>query len=190
MTTTNILASYKNNDYKVFLLNDGTKIRKGNSFNAIFPESIDLKITNYCDLACPFCHEQSTKRGKHGDAETILSRLKGLPKGIELAIGGGNPLDFPNLSEFLSKLKDLGFIVNMTINSQHLSMDRYSEIAEKVMPLIYGLGISGTTKNPYEIKETAVNHFIIGEQSVSELVSLSGRYKKVLLLGYKTYGRG
>lgn len=190
MTTTKILASYKNNDYKVFLLNDGTKIRRGNSFNAEFPESIDLKITNYCDLGCPFCHEHSTRRGKHGDEKTILDRLYGLPRGIELALGGGNPLDFPNLKSLLSNLSSMGFIVNMTINSKHLAMEKYQSIANDIFPMIYGLGISGQTENPYESSDKSVNHFIIGEQSIDDLLSLSGRYKKVLLLGYKTYGRG
>lgn len=189
-TTKKIIASYKNNDYKVYLLEDGTKIRRGNSFNAIFPESLDLKITNYCDLACPFCHEHSTKRGKHGNMQVILNRLQNLPRGIELAIGGGNPLDHPDLIQLLSAMKEMGFIVNMTINSEHLAMEKYIEIADKVLPLIYGLGISGIAENKYSKLPNVVNHFIAGENSLEELKQLSSKYEKVLILGYKDYGRG
>jgi len=193
MTTGNIaLKSYKNNDYKVIVCNDGSKIRYGESFNPIFPESIDLKITNYCDLGCPFCHEHSTLRGKHGNPDKIISRLQGLPEGIELAIGGGNPLDFPNIVEFFSRLNELGFIVNMTVNSEHLIQEKYIKIIDNIFHnrLINGLGISGSTKNKYISYDNTVNHFIIGEQSLEEFQNISKIYNKILLLGYKTYGRG
>ena len=46
-----ILYQYKNGNYFVTIYPDGTKIRKtmDDDFIPIFPESIDLKITNYCE---------------------------------------------------------------------------------------------------------------------------------------------
>ena len=64
-----LLQKYKNGNYTVFLYTDGTKekITEEEYFKAEFPDSIDLKITNYCDANCPMCHEKSTRNGKHGN---------------------------------------------------------------------------------------------------------------------------
>ena len=46
-----LIAVYQNGNYVVKLYGDGTKekITSEDSFRASFPDSIDLKITNYCD---------------------------------------------------------------------------------------------------------------------------------------------
>ena len=194
------IVHYTNNNYQVKIYNDGTKVRLSShedELNPIFPESIDLKITNYCDLGCPFCHEKSTKDGLHGDTSTIIRRLYGLPKGVELALGGGNPIIHPRLTIFLHCLKNMGFIVNMTVNSWHLEKNKYNgiKLQEYIRNgLIKGIGISGINKIPnfFLDYEHTINHFIIGHQSLSEYIELSKQYtnKKILLLGYKSYGRG
>ena len=98
-----IIAKYTNGNYKVQILSDGTKIRytKDNAFKPEFPESIDVKITDYCDMGCAYCHELSTPKGKHANLDILLEVLKPLLPGTELAIGGGNPLFHPNLLPFL-----------------------------------------------------------------------------------------
>ena len=79
---------------------------------------MDIKITNCCDMGCPMCHENSTPDGKHAD---ILgpSFLDKLHPYTELAIGGGNPLEHPDLYEFLVKCRERKFIPSMTINQKH-----------------------------------------------------------------------
>lgn len=67
-----LLGIYKNGNYRVRIYDDGTKVREtidpnDNKFIAEFPESIDLKITNRCDMGCKMCHENSTIDGAHGD---------------------------------------------------------------------------------------------------------------------------
>ena len=95
MNTCSLLAKYKNGNYTVRLFSDGTKIRftLDDEFNAMFPESIDIKITNYCDISCLMCHEDSSTKGVHGNLEHPF--LDTLVAGTELAIGGGNPLSHP-----------------------------------------------------------------------------------------------
>ena len=58
-----ILKVYNNGNYKVLLFDDGTKIRKTNEdkFISSFPECIDLKITNKCDMGCKYCFPKNTK---------------------------------------------------------------------------------------------------------------------------------
>lgn len=81
---------YINGNYRVTIYEDGTKEREvpKDFCKPEFPESIDLKITNKCDMGCAYCHENSTLDGKQGHfAHDFLWTLR---PGTELAIGGGN----------------------------------------------------------------------------------------------------
>lgn len=53
---------YRNGNVDVTILSDGTKVRQfdGAQF-VVHPETIDVKITNYCDAGCPFCFPSGTK---------------------------------------------------------------------------------------------------------------------------------
>ena len=72
ITTKQVLHKYKNGNCRVTLYNDGTKIRVCTEKvpSPVFPESIDFKITNYCDRGCKFCHESCTTKGKHANRKT------------------------------------------------------------------------------------------------------------------------
>ena len=64
---------YQNGNYNVHLnLDNGTKIRENDLdfFAPAYPESMDIKITNMCNMGCSFCHENSTPDGLHGDIMT------------------------------------------------------------------------------------------------------------------------
>lgn len=200
MINKDILYQYKNGNTSVTIYNDGTKVREiPDDVNAIldFPESIDIKITNYCDLNCSFCHELSTTKGIHGDLDCLFEKLKDLPSGVEYALGGGNPLSHPDLIPFLEKCKDKGWISNMTVNQKHLV--EYDSLLSKLVDegLIKGLGIS-VSKDVFEEKELkwkdyehTVIHLIIGVHDytiIDNLMSIG--FNKFLLLGYKQFGRG
>ena len=57
------LGSYHNGNYKVYMFDDGTKIRanKLTTLEPDFPESIDMKICNRCDRGCAQCFTAGTK---------------------------------------------------------------------------------------------------------------------------------
>ena len=195
----NILYRYKNGNYFISILEDGTKIRESNDDKLIadFPESLDIKITNYCDAGCSYCHEKSTVAGKHGDLDKAFEILKVLPAGTELAIGGGDPMSHPDLEKFLIKLKNNNYIANITINEKHL--DRYEAILLDFenRGLIKAIGISFTLDihkviNFYKKFNHCVIHIIIGCHSSNVMQEIQKHIKepKVLLLGYKTFGRG
>ena len=120
MMNFNLLKKYQNGNYEVRIYHDGSKIRltKAEEFSPLFPESIDLKITNYCDLGCKMCHEKSSLDGKHALLNHLF--LDTLCAGTELAIGGGNPLAHPDLKAFLIRMKSQGVICNLTVNVIHL----------------------------------------------------------------------
>ena len=189
---------YQNGNYTVSIdLGTGTKIRENDLdfFEAEFPESMDLKITNKCHNGCAFCHENSTRDGKHGDIMSP-SFIDKLHPYTEIAIGGGNPLEHPDLVPFLEKLKSLKMIPSMTIRQNDFmdNLDLITELVDK--KLIYGLGISlVTTKQDGFIEAVqkfpnAVIHVINGIVTLDELEMLAYHNLKILILGYKEVRRG
>lgn len=188
---------YKNGNYMVILnRKDGTKIREteDDSFIASFPESIDLKITNKCDMGCKYCHEDSTTEGKHGDIldSEFINTLKPF---TELALGGGNVLSHPNLISFLEILKCKSIIANITVNQTHFmsNKDLIKDLVDN--DLIKGLGVSLTTPTDDFIDlikqyPNAVIHVINGIVSLEDLEKLYNNNLKLLFLGYKEFRRG
>lgn len=191
-----ILGVYKNGNYHVAMFIDGTKIRvnKLDNLTPAFPESIDMKICNRCDRGCKMCHERSTPYGALADLNApFLDTLKPY---TELAIGGGNPLEHPGLIEFLKRMKAQKVICNMTVHLDHFK-EQYGVIKSLVNDdLIHGLGISvHRALNVFDICEiqefpNAVVHVIAGIVNERAMSSLADRDIKLLILGYKTFGRG
>ena len=188
---------YQNGNYTVTIdTKDGTKIRENNLdfFRADFPESMDIKITNRCKMGCMMCHENSTNDGLHGDI-TSKSFIDKLHPYTELAIGGGNPLDHPDLIPFLEKCKELQLIPSMTVNQFHFMKNKNFIKTLVKQHLIYGLGISLThiTEEFIEaVKEfrNAVIHVINGIVHPVQLEALANNGLKILILGYKEFRRG
>lgn len=193
----NVLNTYRNGNYIVRIYEDGSKVRLtlDDDFNASFPESIDIKITNYCDNNCPMCHENSSINGKHAVLDYPF--LNTLSSGTELAIGGGNPFSHPNLKDFLISMKEKGIICNITVNQNHFV--KYLKVIKKLIDekLIYGLGVSMIDESNIEEiinfakeNENVVIHLISGLINTSLLNKLYDKHLKVLILGYKEIGRG
>jgi len=195
---TTILHNYKNGDYNIKLYSNGTLERTTNVPNPTIehPTSMDVKITNYCDLECKYCHEMSNTNGKHADLDVLLEAIKELPIGVEIAFGGGNPLSHPNLISFLEELKIRGIVANITVNSNHIKP--YLSLLTKLIKenLIHGIGISVTkfTSDLYyvtNISDNVVFHVINGLTDIKligDLVKFNN--SKILILGYKQYGFG
>lgn len=190
-----LLGVYKNGNYSVKILSDGTKIRETNDdeFIPSFAENCDVKITDKCDGGCPFCYEGCTPNGRHGD---ILNYkfLDTLHPYTELAING-NDLSHPDLLVFLQKMRDKKIIVNMTVNQIHFEK-HYTLIKMLIeQKAIYGLGISlkePTNKFVNMVKSipNAVIHVINGVLSEDDYKVLRDNNLKILILGYKHLRRG
>ena len=190
-----LLYAYKNGNYRVRLYDDGTKIKQTNDdcFVASFPDSIDLKITDYCENNCPMCHENSSIHGQHADLEHPI--IDSFMPGTEIAIGGGNPLTHPNLLPFLQKLKDLKVVANITVNQ--MDLQKYQSVLKQLISkkLVYGIGISCMSYSQSAVEfarenPNAVLHLIYGVFPAQDYSQLFDTDLKILLLGYKRYGRG
>ena len=205
------LVSYDNGNVHIDLYNDGTLIRTFDETKPIIvdhPSSMDVKITNYCEPTennpiCAYCHEKSNTKGAHGDINKLLDVISALPAGVELALGGGNPLSHPDLLYLLKTLKTCGYISNITINQKHIN--KYQDLIYKIITeeLVHGIGISYSSvdyladiKPLLKISDNVVFHVIMGVNTVEDIETLykfcqeNNKECKVLVLGYKHYGMG
>ena len=194
-----VLSVYKNGNHQVTIMSDGTKIKEtfdpaADHFTYDFAENVDIKITDYCDGGCPYCHENSTIKGKHGDLKSLEKLFKTITPGTELAIGGGNALAHPDLIWFLELLKEQGVVANITVNQKHIEPYKDLLIDITNRKLVNGIGISLTNSKTFDKKfvkslsDNVVIHTIAGVLSEEDLPAISGM--KALILGYKHLRRG
>lgn len=189
-----LLSKYRNGNYNVAIFDDGTKIRYNDLDCLIpdFPESMDIKISNYCPFGCRMCHERSTENGEYGK---ILNHsfIKTLHKGTELALGGGAVTYHPDLIPFLQELKEKGIITSITINQREWEETKIKYLIDN--KLIYGLGVSFYEFNEEMWNEilkypNVVVHLIAGFHSKEVFEYFANKGAKILILGYKNWGRG
>lgn len=191
-----LLGMYKNGNTINKIFSDGTRIceTEDDEFRFDFARNMDIKITNACSMGCKFCHEGSVPYGKHGD---ILNEkfIETLHPYQEVAIGGGNVLEHPNLISFLEKLKKLKVITNITLNQIHFEQN--IELVDMLFreKLIYGLGVSLVKPTKEFIEKVkkysnVVIHVINGVLSPSDVYALENNNLKLLILGYKHLRRG
>ena len=189
-----LLSKYRNGNYNVAIFDDGTKIRYNDLDCLIpeFPESMDMKISNYCPFGCPMCHEKSSEDGEYGK---ILHHpfIKTLHSGTELALGGGAVTYHPDLIPFLEELKEQGILPSITINQREWEETKIDYLINN--QLIYGLGVSFTNVDD-EVWDkilsypNAVVHLIAGYHSRDVFEYFANKGAKILILGYKNWGRG
>lgn len=191
-------VDYQNGNYSVRLnLDDGTKIRDNHRdddlFLAKYPEAMDVTITSKCNMGCKMCYAGCTKDGQNADLNAPwFNKLRPY---TELAIGGGNIFEHPDLEEFLMRCARKQLVPSITVNQQHFC-EHFDQVREWTRKrLVYGVGVSVFNPTPellcglYCIPN-AVLHCIVGVMTPEVLSKFAGWGKKVLLLGYKTTGRG
>lgn len=82
-----------------------------------------------CNFRCPFCHNSSLVL--HGDREPeisqeeildFLQKRKGILEGV--CVSGGEPTLYPELHDFLAKIRKLGYSVKLDTNGSRPDMIR------------------------------------------------------------------
>ncbi|MBQ4601569.1 MAG: anaerobic ribonucleoside-triphosphate reductase activating protein [Clostridia bacterium] len=85
-----------------------------------------------CNFRCPFCHNASLVRGSVGELSEeeffkFLKKRQGLLDGV--CITGGEPTLHPDLEEFITKIKELGYAVKLDTNGT--APDTLKSLVEK-----------------------------------------------------------
>ena len=193
-----VLAQYTNGNYRVILFSDGTKVKstmdpREDVFKPDFPECVDLNITDYCDVGCPFCYMNSTRNGAHAPVADNIKFLKSIPKGCEVALGGGSPITHPELPILLGYLRGRGVVSNITVHHSHL--EKYFPTIKKYVDdgWLHGVGVSMNKYDPRILQlvnelGTGVVHVIAGVVDPDDFMKMS-REVNILILGYKNKGR-
>jgi len=179
------------------------------------PDLVDLKITNQCMRNCKYCYQNSSAQGKHANFNVIYNIAHTLSSCgvLEVAIGGGEPTLHPDFFRILETFnqcnivpnfstRDISFVINniialrsLGVGSIGMSVDNSDE-AEKVQKDFSS--VSGVSTN-------IVLHHIVGTTPPDDLFKIfqvaalcnnrvysnsSWNCLPLLLLGYKTAGRG
>lgn len=88
-----------------------------------YPKTVHLYITNECNLNCEKCHYRNSSDPKE---EISFNTIKGLFKewkqyGLtSIAIGGGEPLLHPSITEIVDLGREMGFFMAVTTNGTEL----------------------------------------------------------------------
>lgn len=190
--------TYQNGNVTVTInTKNGWKERftEDDDFRPEFAECCDIHISDKCDNECPYCYAGCGRSGSHG--RLLGWKFMGdLHPWTEMAINIQNPPPL-ELPEFLHRMKRKHVIVNATVNQNHFMRDDFYRLIKSFQSagLLHGIGISMTDPTDAfiaRVKETpnSIIHVINGIITVDELEKLSHKNLNVLILGYKTLGRG
>lgn len=180
---------------------NGTSIRTildDKPYVAEFPENIDMEISNKCTNGCSFCYANCTPEGKDADINKFIedknSFLYSLQPGTELALNGNEPLH-PQLFNLLNFCKERQILANLTVHENTLIKNRHLLEFWLDSRYINGIGISPCSYSEEMINfckahPTSVIHTIAGITSPIEFNLLKDNSLKILILGYKTFGKG
>lgn len=125
-------------------------MRKKPDYVVEYNNKIRIKITDKCNLACPFCHSEGTKKTEEislGDKNFTnwIRLLK--PCFSKIHLTGGEPTLYKNLHLLCKFLKMEGYDVLLTTNALLLN-----ETFLKSLPYISKINVSLHTLNPEYFK--------------------------------------
>lgn len=202
MTKLKLLGKYKNGNYTVTMLNDGTKIRETEEgyFRPEFPECIDVCISRKCNAGCSFCYEGCSPEGKEAiffdhEGKVLQPWIETLKPYTEVALNVNSVLN-DQLIELLFYLRNKKVIANITVHQKEfmLHYDIIKLMSEK--NFVKGIGISLHDPSDDEFFKAAdkipnvVIHTIAGLLDEHAIERLMHYQCKVLILGYKIVGKG
>lgn len=201
--TSNITVRFDKNAVALFDRSNGTKLRfaLGSYKKAGRPELVDIKITDWCDVGCSFCYQDSTLLGKHAPDANLSYVVNELAKAkvFEVALGGGETTAHPHFVKLLTAFREAGVVPNFTTKKPAAVKRLWPAIGH----LIGGFAYSAETAGQVEMAARTLKdlpsdkvslHYVMGlgdRQHFREYLQAASQADfRVTLLGYKTTGRG
>lgn len=175
---------------------------------APWPELADISISNHCTKGCDYCYRDSKNNSSFmslDNYEYLLNELQHSKWGniFQIAIGGGEPLEHPQLKQIIEATISRNIVPNLTTNGFHLD----GEYASYFKGRIGAVALSVTDIKALDLdkikillKESVrINiHYVLSNRNISQAVDiLKGKYNKILhglnsviFLTHKPHGRG
>ncbi len=205
----------------LFNRQNGTKIRlhfdnDAPAYTKAFaPELIDIKITDYCDLKCSYCYQDSTDDGKHAEEDFLRGLVSACNNmGVfEVALGGGEPTLHPRFPEILRDFRSDGVIPNFTTRSYKWLHDEKTREAVRKYAGKFAISVTqpremerahhfadelelASPKRDYETRDWSCRmgfQYVMGTTDLKafrKLLEALPYGMELTLLGYKDVGRG
>lgn len=169
----------------------GLKIRMGEGeiTKSYTPELMDIKITDKCSFGCDFCYQGSTQEGRHASRQSLERAVDVLREMqvMEVAIGGGEPLEHPLIKDFTQMLWEAGIVANVT--TRHKMQGSRWERRER-LPHVHKFGQSIMKAKEVQTFSGVCYHVVLGTLPMSEVYNILMKSEATLLLDFKTTGRG
>lgn len=159
----------------------------------------------HCNFNCPFCHNSGLVKGLEEiipEKEIIeyLTKRKGLLDSV--VISGGEPTIYPDLIEFISKIKEMGYLVKLDSNGtnpemlkklvensliDYIAMDIKNSLAKYPITADADIDTKNITESihyimnsgiDYEFRTTLVNEFHTSEdmKDIGKLIKNAKKY--------------
>lgn len=199
----NIAVRFDKNAVALFDRRDGTKLRFsiGAYKKAGRPELVDIKITDWCDVGCTFCYQDSTLLGRHASEDNISFVVEELAKArvFEVALGGGETTAHPKFVQLLTAFRQEGVVPNFTTKKPAAVRRLWPEIGHLIGGFAYSAETAGQVQMAARILKDIPSdkvslHYVMGlgeRDHFREYLQAAAKADfRVTLLGYKTTGRG
>lgn len=211
----------KYNYWTVFDRDSGTKVRYDMSTprgfvvgldppsKAYAPELVDLKITSRCNNDAPcrkYCYQSASRGGEHASLDTIEKYADLLCdlQVFEVALGGGEPLEHPDLIRILRAFRERGVVPSFSTRRSDWLTDE--AMRRDIFDLVGAVGFSVNSVSEYNgIRELVEEEptrkvkfqHVVGSTTraalleiVRSMVERQYSTRSLLLLGYKSVGNG
>lgn len=184
------------------------KSLKENPSISPWPELADISISNHCTKGCDYCYRDSGNNFAFislNDYEYILNELQHPKWGniFQVAIGGGEPLEHPQLNQIIEATISRNIVLNLTTNGINLNNEYASFFKGKVGAVAVSVADIQTLdldKARILLKESVRTniHYVLSNKNISQAVDiLRGKYNEILsglnsiiFLTHKPHGRG
>lgn len=172
------------------------------------PELADISISNHCSKGCSFCYKNSRINYSFMSVEDycfVLDTLCHPQYGsvFQVAIGGGEPLEHPQLYEILDSTIERGIVPNITTNGLFLNESAVNKLSSRVGALAISvtdiLSIDPSVMSILHGHNVKTNiHFVLSSRNLSQALQIvNGEFNhlisavnSIVFLTYKPAGGG
>lgn len=108
------------------------------------PESLHIELTERCALHCPQCYKALSQSDMALPVLSSILRQAAEMNVFQIALGGGEPLLYPDLEEAVSQITELGMACSITTSGYGLDGNKLKGLTERGVKHIQ-ISLNGST---------------------------------------------